>query len=380
MVQSLLCALLLLQTPAPAAIAPSDVSELLAGILTKRDVPGLVALALRGDEIIGKGAAGLRQRGASDKITFEDKFHLGSCTKAMTATLAAILVEEGKLKWNTRLFEVFPAFEAQAAPGWKDETLRDLLLNRGGLPAELDADGLWGKLWTARGSPQDQRLVLLEGVLKHPPLSPPGTTFLYSNANFAVAGAMTETIGGKPYEELLALKLFQPLGMQSAGFGPPGGESGLDQPHGHDAQGKPIAAPGHADNPESITPAGRVHCTISDWSKFVALHLAGARLVRGLGPEPRTKLLSKQSFELLQTSPEGPDKGYAMGWGVTQRPWGGNLLVHSGSNTLWYCMVWIAPEKNFAAMACCNQGGEAAQTACDEAVGGLITRLLAPAK
>jgi len=368
MIQDLACILLLLQSPA------SDVSELLAGIQKKHDVPGLVALALRGDEIIGKGAAGVRQRGASDKITFEDKFHLGSCTKAMTATLAAILVEEGKLKWSTRLFEVFPALEARAAPGWKEETLRDLLLNRGGMPAELDADGLWGKLWAAKGSPQEQRLMLLEGVLKHPPLSQPGTTFLYSNANFAVAGAMEETIGEKSYEELLALKLFQPLGMQSAGFGPPEGA------RGHDAQGKPVEAADRADNPESITPAGRVHCTISDWSKFVALHLAGARLARGLAPATGVKLLSKQSFEQLQTSPEGPDKGYAMGWGVTQRPWGGNLLVHSGSNTLWFCVVWIAPEKNFAAMACCNQGGEAGQKACDEAVGGLITRLLAPAK
>jgi len=366
MIQHLACILLLLQSPA------RDVSEVLAGVQTANDVPGLAALALRGDEIIAQGAAGVRARGESKKISLDDKFHLGSCTKAMTATLAAMLVEEGKLKWSTQLFEAFPALEARAAEGWKEETLADLLLNRGGMPKDLDADGLWAKLWTAKGSPEEQRLLLLEGVLKRPPLSKPGTTFLYSNANFAVAGAMTEKLCGKPYEKLLDLKLFQPLGMKSAGFGPPEGA------RGHDKQGKPVEADRRADNPESITPAGRVHCTIGDWSKFVAFHLAGARAVRGLAPDTGTKLLSKESFARLQTSPEGPDKGYAMGWAVNSRSWGGNLLMHNGSNTMWYCVVWIAPEKNFAAMACSNQGGERGSKACDDAVSELIKLLLEP--
>ncbi len=372
MIRFLACVLPLLQSPA------RDVSELLSGIQKRNDVPGLVALALRGDEIIGQGAAGVRRRAAEEKVSLDDKFHLGSCTKAMTATLAAILVEEGKLKWSTHLFDVFPALEAGAQPGWKEETLADLLQNRGGMPADLEADGLWTKLFSAKGPAIEQRRVLLEGVLKHPPLSQPGTTFLYSNANFAVAGAMAETIAGKSYEELIVEKLFRPLGMKSVGFGPPGGENALHQPQGHDATGKPVAPPTATDNPESITPAGRVHCTISDWSKFVALHLAGARAVRDLAPLTGTKLLSKEAFERLQTSPDGPASGYAMGWGVTQRPWGGNLLVHSGSNNLWFCVVWIAPEKNFAALACCNQGGERGQQACDDAVGALINLLLAP--
>lgn len=378
MILEFLCSLALAQTPAPVATGPRDVSEMLAGIQKKHDVPGLVALALKGDELVAKGATGVRKRGAEEKLTFEDRFHLGSCTKAMTATLAAILVEEGKLKWNTRLFDVFPELEQRAEPGWREETLSALLLNRGGLPAELTTDGLWDKLWKAKGPARDQRRMLIEGVIVHPPLSQPGTTFLYSNANYAVAGAMTEAAGGKPWEQLITEKLFEPLGIKSAGFGPPGSAGGLDQPRGHDPQGNPVGLTGAADNPECITPAGRVHMTISDWSKFVAFHLAGARAVRGLAPETGTKLLSKESFELLQTSPEGPDRGYAMGWGVSSRPVLGKLLSHAGSNTLWYCVVWIVPEKNLAAMVCCNQGGDRAQKACDETVGALIMQMLPP--
>jgi CubicO group peptidase (beta-lactamase class C family) len=384
MISTLFCLLAFVQTPAPAAQAPvasapkapRDFSDMLAGLVKKHDVPGLVVLALKGHDIVGKGVSGVRKRGAEELLTFEDKFHLGSCTKAMTATLAAILVEEGKLKWNTRLFDVFPELEQRADPGWREETLSALLLNRGGLPPELNTDGLWDRLWKAKGPARDQRRMLLEGVIIHPPLSQPGTTFLYANANFALAGSMIEQVGGKPWEELITEKLFKPLGIESAGFGPPGTGSVLDQPRGHDTKGEPVGLTGIADNPESISPAGRVHMTITDWSKFAAFHLAGARAVRGLTQDTGTKLISKDSFDMLQTSPEGPDSGYAMGWGVTKRPWGGNVLVHSGSNNLWYSMLWISPEKDLALMACCNQGGDHGQKACDEAVGGMIQGLL----
>jgi CubicO group peptidase (beta-lactamase class C family) len=381
MIPILFCALALLQTPptpppAPAKKGPRDFSEFLEGTLKTNNVPGMVVLALKGDEVIARGVAGVRKRGASDKIGFDDKFHIGSCTKAMTATVAAMLVEEGKLKWNTGLLEVFPDLASKAAAGWKEETLSALLLNRGGMPADLEPDGLWASLWDAKGPPPEQRRLLLTGVLSKPPLSQPGTIYFYANANFSAAGAMSEAVAGKPWEQLVQERLFKPLGMNSAGFGPPGSGSALDQPRGHDAEGNPVGIGPTADNPESITPAGRVHCSISDWSKFIALHLAGARAVRGLAQETGTKLLTKDSFEMLQTSPLGPDAGYAMGWNVSKRSWGGNMLSHAGSNTYWYCVAWLSPEKNLAAMACCNQGGKGAEKACDEAITEMIQKLL----
>lgn len=383
MILELLSALALIQTPPaaapavpqqapPAPAAVKDMSEQLSGIAKANDVPAMVELALKGNEIVARGVTGVRKRGASELVTFDDQFHLGSCTKAMTATLAAILVEEGKLKWESHLFDVFPELGTGRDPGWHDETLTTLLQNRGGMPADLNQYGLWDKLWAAQGSARDQRRMLLEGVLEQPPLSKPGSTFLYANANFAVAGAMEEKVANKAWEELITEKLFKPLGMNSAGFGPPGNASVLDQPRGHDEHGTPVGLTGSADNPESIAPAGRVHCTIGDWAKFIAFHLAGARAVRGFATETGTKLLMKESFAKLQTSPEGPDKGYAMGWNLAQRPWGGNVLSHAGSNTLWYCVVWISPEKDFAYLVCCNQGGKAAETACDAAVAGMI--------
>jgi CubicO group peptidase (beta-lactamase class C family) len=69
---------------------------------------GMVAAVLRGERIIAQGVAGVRKRGTAERITIDDRFHLGSCTKAMTATLVAMLVEQGKLNWTTTLANFLP--------------------------------------------------------------------------------------------------------------------------------------------------------------------------------------------------------------------------------------------------------------------------------
>src|SRR6185369_13581125 len=88
--------------------APVNVDAILQSILgTGSERFGMVAAVLRGERIIAQGVAGVRKRGAAERITLDDRFHLGSCGKAMTATLVAMLVEEGKLNWTTTLGELF---------------------------------------------------------------------------------------------------------------------------------------------------------------------------------------------------------------------------------------------------------------------------------
>jgi hypothetical protein len=57
----------------------------------------------------------------------------------------------------------------------------------------------------------------------------------------------------------------------------------------------------------------------------------------------------------------------------------GNVLTHSGSNTMWFCVTWIAPERDFAVLVMCNQG-ERGDKACDEAASAMIQDELARAK
>ena len=85
--------------------------------------------------------------------------------------------------------------------------------------------------------------------------------------------------------------------------------------------------------------------------------------------------MSPESFARLHTPAVGAGESYAMGWVVTERAWAdGTVLTHNGSNTMWYCVAWLAPKKDFAVLACTNQGGGAAQKACDDVAGALIQK------
>jgi CubicO group peptidase (beta-lactamase class C family) len=268
-------------------------------------------------------------------------WHLGSNTKAMTATLIAKLVEQEKLKWDTSVGEVFP----DAPKTLRQVTVLHLLSHRAGLPA----NAMWG-VYGLTGRPvQRQRRSVLMGTKTK---SAPGEKYLYSNLGYVVAGALAEEATGTAWEDLIRKHVFLPLGMKSAGFGP----VGSDQPCGHTAKGKPT--PG-ADNPPVLGPAGRVHCALEDWSKFIADLLRGLRGGRAL--------LRPEHYRTIVTPPFGGN--YALGWMVWRK---GEVLTHGGSNTMNYSGVWVSPKRGFAVLVCTNQGGEDADRACDEAAGALI--------
>jgi len=347
---------------ARAADTPRDISPLIKPILEKHKLPGMAGLILDGESISAIGVNGVRKSGGTELIARDDLFHLGSCTKSMTATLIGMLVEEGKLSWSSTIGEIFA--DKKMDPLWRAVTLEQVLTHHGGAPADLNPGGLWSRLCKRKGTPIEQRIELLEGVLGQPPAAAPGKTYIYSNAGYAIAGAMAEKVTGTAWEELMRKRLFDPLGMSSAGFGAPGKAGSVDQPWGHRANGTPVEPGPNADNPPAIGPAGTVHSTLGDWSKYIALHLQAAQ------GQPR--LLKSETFKKLHTPGVGDDS-YAMGWGVAERGWAaGRTLSHSGSNTMWYVVVWIAPGKNFAVLAASNQGGDVAAKACDDLCGALI--------
>lgn len=344
-----------------AAKEPVDLSGPLGELLAKTDIPGAAAVVMLKGEPVVTAIAGVRKLGSPEKVTLEDHFHLGSCTKSMTASLAAMLVADGKITWETKVSDSFPGLRID--PGFRDATLRQLLSNTGGAPHDVPAE-LWSQ-FNPDMAEAKQRKLLVSETLKSPPAYPPGQGSTYSNTGFSIAGAMLEKATGKPYDKLLTERLFKPLGMKSAGFGAPATPGKVDQPYGHRrANDKLVAvdpAPG-GDNPAAITPAGRVNASILDFAKYASFHLGD---VKG-GP-----LNESQLRELHQNVP--PAKGYGYGWGITERPWaGGTALSHTGSNTMFFCVVWLAPAKDFAVVVACNSGDGA--KFCDDVASLMIQR------
>lgn len=354
-----------------AEAAPDDVSAALAPMRKKHDLPALAVLVLKDGKTVGQAVVGVRKYGTDVTATIGDQFHLGSCTKAMTATMLARLVEQSKLAWDLTLAKAFPELADKMPTKRRDVTLEMLLAHRAGFANRSVPKGsLTNRL---PGTPREARKAYVELFLKEAPDRPeeePGTRFEYTNTGYSVAAVMAEQVMDSPWESLMEQLLFTPLNMKSAGFGAMGTPGKLDQPLQHVLNGgKHISVePGpNSDNPPTIGPAGTVHCTLADWGKFIALHMAGERGKEGLLKADTIRQLHKPNF--------GGD--YTFGWIVTDRPWGGgHVYTHAGSNTQNYAVVWMAPKVDFAVLIATNQGGDAAAAACDEAAGAMITRYL----
>jgi len=321
---------------------------------------------------VGQGAAGVRRAGADEPVTTEDLWHIGSCTKAMTATLAARLVEAGKLRWDTTIGECLGPVKDlgdEILPTYRSVTLRQLLSHRSGLPEDRSPDPtIWGKVWSLAGPMVGQRRNCASIVLSREPVSDPGSKMAYSNFGYVVAAAMMEQVTGQPWEELMKQQVFEPLEMHSAGFGPPSADNAdhthAVQPWGHRALGKAFSPvqpwTRGADNPSVHWPAGGVHLTLADWARFATSHVKGER-----GEE--TTFLSTGSWKILHE--DAYQQHYALGWAVGSRPWaGGEVFSHSGSNGMWMAVIWLAPQRDVAVMAVTNVASSEASPGCDEAV------------
>ena len=341
------------EPPEGAETGDTALAEELETIRNDFGFPAMAAFTLRGGEIVEQATVGTRSSKDERPVGLEAPWHLGSNTKAMTATVAGMLVEEGLLRWDSTIGEVLGAAAPDMDKGHRDTTLAMLLHHRSGIVANIG--------WYS--APQDRVACAAQILSKKPGKK---GDFLYSNAGYVVAGAMMEVVTGKVWETLMQERLFGPLGMNDTSFGAP---STPGAPWGHQSGlfgWKPVH-PGTrgADNAPVLGPAGTVHATMADYARFIAAHLAGAQGKDGI--------VSAETFTTLQSPPDGGD--YAMGWSVHQRSWaGGRTLSHSGSNTMWFATVWLAPEKDLAFFAATNVGGDKAFRAVDKAIETLIWR------
>jgi CubicO group peptidase (beta-lactamase class C family) len=371
---------LLASFAAPVGAAAGETVTLdpvLEPVRVKNRLPALAAAVVQNGQTVACGAVGFRKDGSHQRVTLEDKWHIGSCTKSMTAVLAGMLVDEGRWNWDMKVTELFPDLISEIDPEWREATLLHFLTHYSGAGDEDSFNP--GLLARVNQPPLEQRAKFIrEFLVEHGPAGRPGAEWKYDNANYIVVGHAIELKLRQPWETVIRERLFEPLKMDSAGFGPPARGNDKDQPWGHvlDEEGNfklipPDLAgesPVWADNPASLAPAGTVHCSIGDLAKYAAWQLRGAR---GKGT-----LLKAATFKRLHTRFK-KDGDYACGWNVVHRDWaGGDALFHGGSNGTFMTAIWLAPKKNFAVVVCANVGGKDAQAAVDDTVRALIEKFL----
>jgi D-alanyl-D-alanine carboxypeptidase len=335
--------------PLLAGIAPCHADELtdsLAEIRGQTGVPAIGALVFREGKETAIAVDGQRSADSRKRVSEDDLWHLGSDTKAMTATLVARYVEAGELAFDTTVAELFPKFTQPAG----SITLEQLLSHTAGLPANPPGPMSSG-LRDSGKKVTEHRRELAEWALTNDLLSSPGETFLYSNVGYMVVGAVLEEKFGKPWEKLMADELFKPLKISEFGFGAPE----RNNPRGHVRDGDEVTPVGtgfDGDNPEAYGPAGTVHMSLRDWMKFGADHVAGARGEAGT-------LLQPETYAILHRPRRD---GYALGWGVGISP---ARLSHDGSNTYWRARITLFPDADFGYLIVTNEAGDAGKQALD---------------
>jgi len=345
---------------------PSDpaLRDVLERLRVRHGVPGVWAGRFHADGRSVSACTGLRRADGDDAVAIDDVLHLGSCTKAMTALLVARECAAGRLAFDGTLAGILPD-DVPADSPWAGVTVEALLRHTAGVPANPD----WGTL--DRAHPRDAvaaRRAMVAWLLEQP--RPEAPAFDYSNCGYALLGHLVERVRETPWETLLHSEILAPLGVARSGYGPVPPDGAAAGAWGHVERGGKLE-PVRIDNPPPLGPAGRVHLPLGQWARFALAFARGGAAAKGaLG-------IPDAVWERLLDP--GPDGDYAGGWGTAERGWGGGrVLTHAGSNTTWYCVAWVAPERDFCLLGATNTAIPAAPRACDGAVAACLDGALLP--
>jgi CubicO group peptidase (beta-lactamase class C family) len=325
---------------------PVQVTSLQAEADRLRSSAGLpgVTMVAAGAAHVDVASSGVRNVGAGAALLPTDALQAGSQTKAVTAMLLARLVEQGKLRWDSTLAELFPAWRDEMHPALRDVTVTQLLRHRGGFkhdPDETDAAAL---LPQASGELVADRALLLRHLLRQAPASAPGT-YAYSNTGYMVAGLVAETVAGAPFETLVQREVFGPLGIQ-ASFGFPEDDPAATL-SGHVRQGSAwrradFLAVERYNMARIEAAAGGMLIPMTEYAKLLREHL------RGL--QGTSTFLRTETWQLIH-APEGE---YGFGWSVADIPGKGRVSVHAGSWGSYYLFAILVPGQDSAVAVACN--------------------------
>ena len=353
-----------------AADQTQSLNSTLEPYLKEFGLPALSAAVFKNGEIIAAGALGTRRAGENIPVTIDDKFHLGSDSKAFTALLAGMYVQQGKLRWDSTLGEIFPELKDKMDPEFAKITVQELLSHSSGL-ADKDLLDLVNRSYQQDGNMDEVRYWMLKETAPKPLDHPRGSKFSYSNLGYTLAGVILERLSGKTWEELVEEKIFEPMGLTTAGFGPQASLGKVDATLGHflvDGKAKAMLAGPNGDNPLILGPAGTIHMSVLDFAKWAAWQAGeGKRPPALVSPE----ILKKIHTPVIDTGvredapPGTPKTGkYALGWGQVLESWATQpCLTHTGSNNANLALATIWPQNDFGFVIMTNISGKGADAA-----------------
>jgi CubicO group peptidase (beta-lactamase class C family) len=317
--------------------------------LKAHGVPGLgIAIVKDGKVVLAKGY-GVRTTGQTDPVTEKTLFAIGSVSKSFTAASIAMLVDEGKLKWDDTLVSKLKDFRLPDDYLSQEVTLRDALSHRVGIARN---ELIW------YGSPFD-RDTILHKLRDVKPGSRFRTRFVYNNILYMAAGQVIPQVANKSWDDFVAERVFKPLNMTTANTSvrklPKDGD--VATPH-EKAKGIAKAIPWK--DIDNIGPAGSINASPADMAEYVKFQLA-----RGKGPEKR--LVKREVFDDMHTpqmlipggsffNPNPHLHAYGFGWMLADYK-GKKVVEHGGNIDGMTAQVGMLPDEKLGVVVLANLGG-----------------------
>ncbi|MBC7425274.1 MAG: serine hydrolase, partial [Bacteroidia bacterium] len=265
-------------------------------IRQKYDIPELAFAIVSADSIYEMKTLGFQRINTQYIAQSDDKFRIGSNTKAITCFIAAELVKKGKINWDTKFFELFPDLIQSSNKKYLHLTLLNLLTFRTKLFKYTYTNTKPSKD-QFNGTEEEQRYQFTKWFFQQKPVCNKDS-INFSNLGYVAAGLMLEKASGKQYKQLVA-ELGQELNIDF-GFGQPNYTDTL-QPWGHNEELTP-ELPNDNYKLNWLLPAGNINVSLPDYSKFIQLQLKGF--------DGKSSIFTKEEFMYLHYGlPE-----FALGW------------------------------------------------------------------
>jgi len=313
---------------------------------------------------MSRGQSGERVYGEGTPIGDKDMFIMGSSGKSMTSTMAARVVAQGYINWNTTTKEIFhDTGLINVHESFWPSTLEQFLSHGSGAPG-LDVvvdqyhemiDYIFNKTsWDEGYDNRPERIFLSKTLLENKVTVPQGS-FLYSIGGFTVAGTMLELATNKTFEQLMMEELFIPLGMDGCGFGPTTVDDSLPpvQPWGHLADNwainiEPVKPGPYANVASPMIPDGGLHCNLDSWKNYLIAHITSDE-----------DFLPKDQWDHIHTPVTSGFYGF--GWFIDRsNPEIGTVLQHGGTDGHNFAQCYILPKFQIGVNIGVNNAGNMA--------------------
>jgi CubicO group peptidase (beta-lactamase class C family) len=335
-------------------ISEKEVDALAEKTLKAFNIPGVAVAIVKDGKIILSKGYGVKSIETNQKVDANTLFGIASNSKAFTTAALAILVDEGKVKWDDKVIQYIPEFKMYNDYVTNEFTVRDLLTHRSGLGLGAGDLMIWpdGSNFTAND--------IVHNLQFLKPVSAFRTKFDYDNLLYMVAGKVIEKVSGKSWCEFVEQRIMQPLGMKNsaATFIRLKDTTNVIAPH-VPINGKLKVVTRYVN--QILDPAGGIYASVNDLSQWMIMQLNNGKY----GPNLENKLFSKEQQDemwqlqtIIPTVTKPPYNshfsGYGLGWFLSDMK-GYKEVTHTGGLEGIVTQTTLYPELNLGIVVLTNQ-------------------------